>query len=52
MMADDRCVADAGGLESDAQFAAGVVAIVGADIHKDRVHARYQSVLYHLKEEF
>ena len=52
MMADDRCVADAGGWESDAQFAAGVVVIAGVDIHKDRVHARYRSVLCHLKVKF
>jgi hypothetical protein len=51
MMADDRCVGDVDGWESDARFAVGVVAIVavGAGIRRARVPARDRSALCHLK---
>lgn len=51
MMADDRCVEDVGGWESDAPSAVEAVAIVvvGAGIRRAHVRARDLSVLCHLK---
>jgi hypothetical protein len=47
-MADDRCVLDGDGWESDERFV-GEVEVIAVGIRTVHVHARYQSVLCHLK---